>query len=145
MNRARFAPFIYGMTVEAYCEGVRNNRWGGDREISALSEAYGVTICVIKHKVPKMVTHGEQFDGKRNGKIIYLAYYEVQYGDVSSHPLVYKLCLHCVPASLHVSAKKPRHAVRSYVNAYSISECNEILKGACHVLLYVSVHWILLV
>jgi len=79
-NPTEFAPYIYGQSLSEYCEGVRGAQWGGDREITAMSRHYRVTICVIQEGQGEPLTYGEQFRKERKGNIIHIAYYKVAYG-----------------------------------------------------------------
>jgi OTU domain-containing protein 6 len=72
-----FAAFIEE-PLDSYVEKIRETgEWGGQLEMSALSQAYGITINVIQGdgRLEKIATAGSQ-----DGKEIWLAYYRHAFG-----------------------------------------------------------------
>jgi len=80
-----FRGYLVNKTLEEHCRHVRDKEWGGELEIRALSQCYGVKIVIIQllpgQLDAKPIVHGEHF--LKSGKIIYLAFYKSAYDLVS--------------------------------------------------------------
>ncbi|KAI1795944.1 cysteine proteinase [Ganoderma leucocontextum] len=66
---------------QKYCGTMRSTAiWGGEPEILALSQTYGVPIHVIQGGTPPIVVHGEDIVSADKNHVVYISYHRRLYG-----------------------------------------------------------------